>query len=208
MMDATEFEALLHRRRSRRLFTSRPVEPEKLERALQCAMRAASGANAQPWEYVLIAPGPVRDSVRTACEDADADFHRRSPAWLKQFFADHDITPVKDFCRDAPWLVAVFGRRDLPFWLQGVWLSIGNFINALELEGLHSLTYTPTLGKEFNRLLGVDESWSCQAVLPVGYGDPAEQLRARPRQGPACKAHVVDGTGRLTAFEQRLPFDA
>lgn len=170
-------------------------------------MRAASGANAQPWEYVLIAPGPARDAIRQACEAADAEFHRRSPEWLQQFFAAHEITPVKEFCRDAPWLVAVFGRRDLPFWLQGVWLSIGNFINALEMEGLHSLTYTPTLGRDFNRLLGVNEEWSCQAVMPVGYGQPAEELRPRPRLGPSDKARVVAADGKLLPFAARLPFE-
>lgn len=170
-------------------------------------MRAPSGANAQPWQYVLIAPGPIRDEVRKACEAADEEFHRRSPDWLKQFFADHEITPVKDFCHSAPWLVAVFGRRDLPFWLQGVWLSIANFINALEVEGLHSLTYTPTLGRDFNRLLGVNEEWSCQAVLPVGYGDPAEDLRPRPRTGLAEKVQVVDGNGKPQPFRPTLPFE-
>jgi len=202
-----DFHELLRRRRSRRHFSNRPVEPDKLERALAAAMRAPSGANAQPWEYVLISPGPIRDAVRTACERADEDFHRRSPDWLKQFFADHEITPVKEFCHNAPWLVAVYGRRDLPFWLQSVWLSISNFIIALENEGLHSLTYTPTLGRDFNRLIGINEEWSCQALLPVGYGDPVEQLRARPRLGPAEKVQVVDGQGKPGPFKASLPFE-
>ncbi|MBK9973404.1 MAG: nitroreductase family protein [Planctomycetes bacterium] len=205
-MTPADFQELLRRRRSRRLFTDRDVEPEKLERALQAAMRAPSGANTQPWEYVLIARGPMRDHVRLACEHADAEFHRRSPQWLQQFFADHDITPVKDFCHDAPWLVAVFGRRDLPFWLQSVWLSIGNFITALQVEGLDSLTYTPTLGRDFNKLLGVNEEWNCQAVLPVGYGRPDEALQPRPRIGPADKVQVVDGTGKIGPYHAPLPF--
>lgn len=206
-LSPADFHALLRRRRSRRRFTRREVDHEKLERALIAAMRAPSGANTQPWVYVLIEPGPVRDDVRKLCEAADEKFHASSPDWLKRFFADHDITPVKEFAATAPWLVAVFGRRDLPFWLQSVWLSIANFINALEAEGLHSLTYTPSLTRDFNRLLGVDESWSCQAVLPVGYGDPDEDLQPRPRKGPAAKAHVVDGDGRLKPFPARLPFE-
>ncbi len=171
-------------------------------------MRAPSGANAQPWEYVLIERGPVRNAVRELCERADREFHERSPVWLRQFFADHEITPIKEFAATAPLLVAVFGRRDKPFWLQSVWLSIANFITALEFEGLHSLTYTPSVGKEFNKLLGVDETWSCQAVLPVGHGLPDEQLKPRPRLSPAAKVHVVDGEGRLAPFNAQLPFEA
>lgn len=170
-------------------------------------MRAPSGANAQPWEYVLIERGPMRDRVRQLCEKADRDFHERSPGWLREFFADHEITPVKEFAHTAPMLVAVFGRRDKPFWLQSVWLSIANFITALEAEGLHSLTYTPSVGKDFNKLLGVDEGWSCQAVLPVGHGDPDEQLKPRPRQGPAAKVHVVNGEGKAEPYKVTLPFE-
>jgi nitroreductase len=206
-MNAEDFHTLLRRRRSRRHFTARAVEFEKLERALAAAMRAPSGANAQPWEYVLIERGPIRDQVRKLCEKADTHFHITSPAWLKAFFDDHMITPVKEFAETAPYLIAVFGRRELPFWLQSVWLSIANFITALEIEGVHSLTYTPGLGKDFNHLLGVDESWSCQAVLPIGYGEPDEELKPRPRKSPADKVQVVDGNGRLKPYTARLPFE-
>ncbi|KAA0214485.1 nitroreductase family protein [bacterium] len=207
MAGPEDYLELLRRRRSRREITPNPVEPEKLERALQAAMRAASGANAQPWEYVLIERGPLRERIRQMCEAADAEFHRRSPDWLKEFFSTHAITPVKQFTHNAPWLVAVFGRRDLPFWLQSVWLSIANFINALEAEGLHSLTYTPSLDRRFNALLGVDESWSLQALLPVGYGDEREKLEPRPRHSPAEKVRVIDASGKLAPFVQRLPFE-
>lgn len=207
MVDPEAFLALLKRRRSRREITSRDVEPEKIERALQAAMRAASGANAQPWEYVLIERGPIRDAIRLLCEHADEDFHKRSPAWLRSFFKDHAITPLKQFTQEAPLLVAVFGRRELPFWLQSVWLSVGNFINALELEGLHSLTYTPSLDKQFNKLLGVDETWSLQALLPVGYGKPDERLEPRPRKNLAEKVRVVSGEGVQRGYSPKLPFE-
>lgn len=206
-VNPAEFLTLLRRRRSRRFFTDREIEPEKLERALQAAMRAPSGANTQPWEYVLIERGPIRDKVRELCEKADVKFHDSSPEWLKAFFDDHMITPVKEFADKAPYLVAVFGRRELPFWLQSVWLSVANFINALEIEGIHSLTYTPSLTRDFNRLLGVDESWSCQAVLPIGYGQEDEDLKPRPRKSPAEKVHIVDGEGKLKPYPASLPFE-
>jgi len=202
-----DFHDALRSRRSRRVFLDTPVPPERLERALHAAMRAPSGANTQPWEYVLIERGPVRETVREYCERADREFHERSPEWLKQFFSHHDITLVKQFSDNAPLLVAVFGRRDAPFWLQSVWLSIANFVNALEVEGLHSLTYTPSVGKDFNKALGLDETWSCQAVLPVGFGDPEEELKPRPRKSPAEKVHVVKGDGSLHAFMPTLPFE-
>ncbi|MCF6227105.1 MAG: nitroreductase family protein [Planctomycetes bacterium] len=203
-----DFESILKKRRSRRFFSEREIEPVKLERALQAAMRAPSGANAQPWEYVLIERGPIREKVREFCERADEEFHKRSPEWLSDFFKDHEITPVKEFTETAPYLVCVFGRRELPFWLQSVWLSVANFITALEVEGLHSLTYTPTLAKDFNKMLGVDETWSCQAMLPVGYGQDGEVLKPRPRKSPAEKVQIVTGTGELKKYEAELRFES
>ena len=207
-MNSQAYLDLLKKRRSRRFFSDRPVDAAAIERALQAAMRAPSGANTQPWEYVLIERGPIREKVREFCERADRDFHERSPDWLRAFFDDHMITPVKEFADRAPLLVAVFGRRDMPFWLQSVWLSVANFITALEAEGLHSLTYTPTLAKDFNRMIGVDESWSCQALLPVGHGETDEVLQPRPRKSPGEKVQVLDGNGKLRAYKTTLPFDA
>jgi len=69
------------------------------------------------------------------------------------------------------------------------------------------LTYTPTLGRDFNRLLGVNEEWSCQALLPIGIGEADEELRPRPRKGPSEKVQVVDGSGRRHAFDARLKFE-
>lgn len=205
-VSADDFHALLRARRSRRFFKRDAIEPQKVERALMAAMRAPSGANAQPWEYVLIENGPIREQVGVHCERADQQFHQRAPAWLKEFLKHHEITPVKEFMQNAPLLVAVFGQRDMPFWLQSVWLSVANFITALETEGIHSLTYTPSLTKDFNKLLGVDESWSCQALLPIGYAEP-EDLKPRPRMSPSEKVRIVSGQGNLKAFEATLPFE-
>ena len=207
MAKARDYQEIVRARRSRRQFLERAIDRDAVERALIAAMRAPSGANRQPWRYVLIERGPIRDKVREACEKADEDFHRRSPDWLKEFYSSHHLTPVKPYLLAAPLLVVVFGRRDLPYWLPSVWLSIGNFLNAIEAEGLQSLPYTPSLSKSFNRMLGVEESWSCQAVLPIGHADPDERLEPRPRKGPAERVQVIDGDGRLGPYKARLPFE-
>ena len=42
------------KRKSVRSFADKPVEPEKVERLLRAAMRAPSGMNGQPWEFVVV----------------------------------------------------------------------------------------------------------------------------------------------------------
>ena len=42
------------KRKSIRSFADRQVEPEKIENILRAAMRAPSGINGQPWEFVVV----------------------------------------------------------------------------------------------------------------------------------------------------------
>jgi len=48
----------LHKRRSIRAFTDRPVDPALLERIFAAAQRAPSGGNLQPWQAVVLAGEP------------------------------------------------------------------------------------------------------------------------------------------------------
>ena len=64
--DMTVLTELLHRRRSIRAFTDRPVDPALLRGILTAAQRAPSGGNVQPWQAVVLTGAPwqaVKDAV-------------------------------------------------------------------------------------------------------------------------------------------------
>jgi len=186
---------LLRRRRTRRVYTDAPVPIEAVMRCVEAATLAPSGANSQPWEFVLIPPCKLRASISPMCEKADQRFHDTAPPWLKEFLASHHIPVQKMYFDLAPWLVCVFARRNLPYWLPSVWLSVANFVNQVEAEGLHTVVYTPTLGRDFNVLIGVDPEWSFQAMLPVGVASADEMMEPRPRISAWDKACIVDDAG-------------
>lgn len=48
------FEQLCQRRRSIRKYTSQPVEQEKIDYLLRCALMAPSGKRLTPWEFVVV----------------------------------------------------------------------------------------------------------------------------------------------------------
>ena len=48
------FEQLCQNRRSIRKYTSRPVEQEKIDYMLRCALMAPSGKRLNPWEFVVV----------------------------------------------------------------------------------------------------------------------------------------------------------
>lgn len=49
-----DFRQLCQRRRSIRTYTDRPVEREKIDYMLQCALMSPSGKRLNPWEFVVV----------------------------------------------------------------------------------------------------------------------------------------------------------
>lgn len=196
-MDPVQHLEFLRARRSRRHFTNAPVSEDALERIIEAGVAAPSGANSQPWQFIAIAPGHHRKAIEDMCRVADDRFHETAPDWLKEWMRHHNVSTEKIYFAKAPWLLAVFSQRDLPYWLPSVWLCIANVVNQVEAEGLHTVVYTPTLGKLFNELIGVDPNWSFQALLPIGLADPDEVVRPRPRESARAKTYLLDEHGLM-----------
>lgn len=53
------FRELCQKRRSIRTFSSQPVEREKIDYILQCALMSPSGKRLNPWEFVVVTGEPV-----------------------------------------------------------------------------------------------------------------------------------------------------
>ncbi|MCR5050600.1 MAG: nitroreductase family protein [Paludibacteraceae bacterium] len=48
------FEQLCQHRRSTRKYTNRPIEQEKIDYILRCALMAPSGKRTTPWEFIVV----------------------------------------------------------------------------------------------------------------------------------------------------------
>ena len=66
-----EFLARLSERRSVRQFSSEPVSHELIENAIRAAGTAPSGANQQPWTFVVVRDPEVKKRIRTAAEEEE-----------------------------------------------------------------------------------------------------------------------------------------
>lgn len=76
--------ARMRTRHTIRDFSDRPVPREIVENCVTVAGLAPSGANQQPWRFVLIGPGPLRKKLREAAEAEEREFYagRASAEWL------------------------------------------------------------------------------------------------------------------------------
>jgi nitroreductase len=79
-----EFYTEVSRRRTVREFSDRPVPRDIIETALKAAGTAPSGANLQPWHFVVISGAETKRKIREAAEVEEKEFyeHRASPEWL------------------------------------------------------------------------------------------------------------------------------
>jgi len=172
--------ARLRRRHTIRDFSDRPVPQAVVERCIEAAATAPSGANQQPWRFVLIGPGPLRTELRAAAEAEEREFYagRAGEAWLDAL-APLGTDADKPFLETAPWLIAIFGQRH-GFDAEGdkikhyyvpesVGIATGFLIAALNEAGLAPLTHTPSPMGFLNTALGRPDHEKPYILLVVGH---------------------------------------
>jgi nitroreductase len=74
------FYSAMKRRRSVRAFSDRPVPEEVIKNAVSAAGTAPSGANQQPWHFVVVSNPETKREIRTAAEKEERAFYQgRAP---------------------------------------------------------------------------------------------------------------------------------
>ena len=106
---AEAFFELLNSRRTVREFSAEPVKFELIEKAIATAGTAPSGANLQPWRFVVVKDVEIKRKIREAAEKEEfQSYHKRmSEKWLRRL-APLGTDENKPFLEIAPYLIVVF----------------------------------------------------------------------------------------------------
>lgn len=182
---AEEFFKNLNRRRTVREFSARDVPFEIIEKAILTAGTAPSGANMQPWRFVVVTDAETKRKIREAAEKEEFEsYHKRmSDKWLKRL-APLGTNEHKPFLEIAPFLIVVFritsvtenGETEPTYYSQeSVGIAVGMLLAALHNAGLATLTHTPSPMKFLQEILGRPKSEVPFVLIPVGY--PAEKAK-------------------------------
>ncbi|CAN5656664.1 nitroreductase family protein [soil metagenome] len=177
-----EFTSDLVRRRSVRDFSRRPIPAGVLEEAIRAAASAPSGANVQPWRFVVVTDPAVRLALRQAAEEEEREFYeRRAPGeWLDALSA-LNTDWRKPFLETAPAVIAVFEvhkgpTSPRPYYVkESVGIAVGFLLAALHRAGLATLTHTPSPMRFLNAILDRPAEERAHLLVPVGY--PADGAR-------------------------------
>jgi iodotyrosine deiodinase len=183
---ARAFRELMQARRTVRHFSDAPVDRDVIEQCLLVAGSAPSGANLQPWHFVVISDPAVKRRIRDAAEVEEREFyaHRAPQEWLDAL-APLGTDAEKPFLETAPYLIAIFsqaygllpdGRKVKNYYVQeSVGIATGMLITALHQAGLASLTHTPSPMGFLNGILGRPVNEKPFLLLVVGH--PAADAR-------------------------------
>jgi iodotyrosine deiodinase len=183
---AREFYEAMHRRRTIRDYSNRPVPREVIEYCIRAAGTAPSGANLQPWHFVAVSDPAIKRQIRMAAEKEEKEFyeHRAPKAWLDAL-APLGTDSNKPFLETAPWLIAVFaqpfrtladGTRSPTYYaIESVGIGTGMLVTAVHSCGLVALPHTPSPMGFLNKILGRPSHEKPFVLLVVGH--PAEGTR-------------------------------
>ena len=174
------FYNLVKQRRTVRDFSDKPVSKEVIENCIRTAGTAPSGANIQPWHFVVVSDPKIKMQIRHAAEKEEKEFYTtRAPKEWLDALAPLGTNEQKPFLEKAPHLIAIFaksydilpdGRKVKQYYSQeSVGIACGILITAIHNAGLASLTHTPSPMNFLNEILGRPGNERPFLLLVVGY---------------------------------------
>lgn len=175
----------MKRRRSVRQFSDRSIPLEAIKNIVMTASSAPSGANKQPWKFIIVQDAEIKRKIRIAAEKEEKEFynHRASEAWLKDLEV-FETNEHKEFLENAPYLIVVFkisyaldtNTRSKHYYVnESVGIACGMLITAIHNAGLVTLTHTPSPMGFLQEILNRPKNEKPFLLLPVGY--PAEDAK-------------------------------
>lgn len=183
LADARAFLETIRLRRTVRDFAPDEVPDDVIAACIEAASLAPSGANQQPWKFVVVKDPAIKTQIRAAAEKEEYEnYHGRMPdEWLRAL-APLQTDEKKPFLEVAPLLIVVFaetygvdadGRHVTHYYVsESVGIACGFLLAALNAAGLATLTHTPSPMGFLREILGRSKNEKPYLLIPVGY--PAE----------------------------------
>ena len=194
-MNDLDFYRVVEKRRSVRNFQDKPVEREKLHRALEAGLKAPTNNHLREWHFVFLRDPQIRQAV---LELGDAFSRAPDREFLEQTLSkitnpcqrevySYSVPLQERMLLTAPELLVVCFRMEKPLArcetlfdlnnFASVWLVIENILLAMAAEGLYGVTMVPFKTAGVKGLLHVPDDYEVATFIPLGY--PKQEPRVR-----------------------------
>ena len=197
---------VIRNRRCVRKLKPDPLPEGAIEKILEAGRWAMSGANGQPWEYIVVTDPDLKKALYKAYQEELIDYNfwmeqmripeLRHPAFPRTGDPEEKLQKRKDSpgWADAPALIVVLGdgRRQWATVMGGHTMGrhqshltdgMANTCTLIHLAaaamGLGTQWVTIHIEDEFKRILNVPDVMLFYSIIPVGYPDvpPREGVR-------------------------------
>ena len=167
------------KRRTVREFSKKNVPLSVLKNLIKTATSAPSGANKQPWHFVIIKSKKLKKKIRAAAEKEEMAFYnRRATKEWKKDLDPFNVTWEKPFLEDAPSLIVVFKKiynlegkkKSKNYYVsESVGIACGFLILAIHNAGFVCLPHTPSPMGFLEDILERPKNERAFLLIPVGY---------------------------------------
>ena len=173
------FMQLMSSRRSIRDFSSKEVPDKVIKNILKTAISSPSGANKQPWSFVVVKSRDLKKKIRIAAEQEEKEFYvrRATDEWLNDL-NKFGTNWEKPFLEDAPALIIIFRqsydnsgdkKRKNYYVNESVGIASGFLITAIQNAGLVCLTHTPSPMGFLEKILERPKNEKAYLLIPIGF---------------------------------------
>ena len=195
-MDYDSFLELVKKRRSIKRFKTEPIPDEYVDKIIEAARWAPSGANSQPWEFIVVKKQELKDTIGQFIKESNVLTFRmeltREPE--QRFYKQASPSPRSGY-EDAPVYIILCGDpRTKDAYPLNAFLQKGesNFISGLASALLYMHLAATTLGLAFQwvsatsapsvqsfikELLGIPRELQIYDMIALGY--PASEPKPR-----------------------------
>jgi len=162
---------LARNRKSTRKYSVKEVNIEDVLYSLDVARFSPSGANEQPWRFIIIDDKEVKKRVRDASEKGEKILYDNVKGEFRDWLLSHGLSHRKPFLEEAPILIAILMKKTAKYATESIWVAVGHMLLALEERGLNTLVYTPSNTEFPKKELEAPEGFRLEAIIPVGYSE-------------------------------------
>lgn len=175
-----EFADYLKKRRTIREYSSQNFPIEIILNCIESAGSSPSGANMQPWHFVIVKDSKIKKKIREGAEKEEREFYggKAPDEWL-QALEQFETNAEKPFLEFAPYLIIIFEKKygidDVGnkvkhyYTKESVGIATGVLITALHNCGLATLTHTPSPMNFLNEILNRPGNEKPYLILVTGF---------------------------------------
>ena len=179
LLRSEDFYKMMAMRRSVRKFSSENIPHKVIENIIKTAGTSPSGANCQPWRFVIVSNPEIKHLIRIEAEKIEKEnYEKHYKAEFKNAIKPLGTDWHKEFLETAPSIIVVVqiiydendsaGKKNY-YVKESVGIAVGILITALHNAGLAALTYTPGSMRFLNKILNLPKFEKPFMIIPIGY---------------------------------------